>query len=65
MLVFDIPNMSCGHCERAITEAVKGLDPRATVRADLDSKKVEVDTTADRQAVVARLTDAGYSPTAP
>ena len=62
MLTFEIPNMTCGHCVRAITEAVKSVDPAATVQTDLATHQVQVDTAADRHAVVAQLTEAGYAP---
>lgn len=62
MLTLDIPNMTCGHCVRAITQAVGAVDPAAQVQADLATHRVQVDTTASRDAVVASLTEAGYPP---
>jgi copper chaperone len=62
MLNFDIPNMSCGHCVRAITEAVHAVDPLAKVQADLPQHRVQVETSAAREAVVAQLVEAGYAP---
>lgn len=62
MLTLDIPNMTCGHCVRAITQAVTAVDPAAQVQADLAKRQVQVDTAASRDAVVASLTDAGYAP---
>lgn len=57
---FDIPAMSCGHCVKAITEALAQLDPNAKVSVDLPAKKVTLDTTQDRATVAAALTEAGY-----
>jgi copper chaperone len=62
MLSFEIPTMTCGHCVRAITEAVHAADPTARVEADLATHRVQVDTTAAREAVVAQLAEAGYTP---
>lgn len=62
MLTFQIPNMTCGHCVRAVTQAVQVADPAATVQADLATHQVRVDTTAGREAVVAQLMQAGYQP---
>ena len=62
MLSFQIPNMTCGHCVRAVTEAVQTADPAATVVADLPTHQVQVQTTAPREAVVAQLAAAGYQP---
>lgn len=57
---FNIPAMSCGHCAGAITQAVKSLDPAAQINVDLATKKVVVETSKDRETVVAALADAGY-----
>jgi len=57
---FNIPAMSCGHCVSAVTQAVKALDPAAQINVDLASKKVVVETSQDRGAVLAALADAGY-----
>jgi len=62
MLEFDIAQISCGHCVRAVTEAVHEVDPLAKVDVDLARKHVKVDTEADRQRVVAALVEAGYPP---
>lgn len=62
MLNFQIPNMTCGHCVRAVTEAVHAADPTATVQCDLATKAVQVDSTAPRETLVAQLTEAGYVP---
>ena len=62
MLSFEIPAMSCGHCVRAITEAVHAVDPKAEVKADLPTQRVDVQTRAPREAVVAQLVEAGYTP---
>jgi copper chaperone len=64
MLEFDIPNISCGHCARAVTEAVKAADPQAEVQVDLATKRVQVQTDAPRAEVVAQLAEAGYAPAA-
>jgi copper chaperone len=62
MLNFQIPNMTCGHCVRAVTQAVQLADPAATVQADLATHQVLVDTTASRETVATQLAQAGYEP---
>jgi copper chaperone len=62
MLEFNVPAMSCGHCVRAVTDAVHEVDPKAQVQVDLGRKKVQVQTEAARSAVAAALTEAGYAP---
>ncbi len=62
MQEFQIPNMSCGHCVRAITEAVQALDPAAKVQTDVTKRQVQVDSTVPREALVQQLSNAGYAP---
>jgi copper chaperone len=64
MLEFTVPAISCGHCVRAVTEAVHEVDPKAEVQVDLGRKHVQVQTQAARTAVAAALTEAGYAPAA-
>ena len=62
MLEFNIPNISCGHCVRAVTEAVHAADPKAEVNVDVATKQVSVTTDSTRETVAAQLTQAGYAP---
>ncbi len=62
MYQFQIPNMSCGHCVKAVTAAVQAADPQARVQVDLPTHQVQVQTQVPREAVVAQLTEAGYAP---
>lgn len=55
-----VPGMTCGHCQRAVTEALVALDAQAEVKVDLQTKQVAVNTQASRSEVVAALGDAGY-----
>ena len=64
MLEFDIANLSCGHCVRAVTEAVHEVDPTAEVEVDLASKHVTVQSQAERTRLAAALAEAGYAPAA-
>jgi copper chaperone len=59
---FSVPNLSCGHCVRAVTEAVKAADPAGQVQADPATKQVQVQSTLPREAVAAALAAAGYAP---
>lgn len=43
-LIFSVPDMDCGGCVRAITEAVHRLDATAAVEADLGTKIVTIGT---------------------
>ncbi len=57
-----VPDMSCGHCSNAITQALKALDAAAEVQVDLETKLVSVTTTAQEAAVRAAIAGAGYTP---
>jgi len=63
MLEIHVPDMACGHCSNAVTEALKALDANALVQVDLETKLVTVSTVADEAAVRAAIAGAGYSPT--
>ena len=63
MIDFDIPNMSCGHCVRAITEALKAADPAAQVEINLPTRRVQVTSHLPRADLVGVLAEAGYAPT--
>ena len=62
MIQFNIQAMSCGHCVKAVTEAVKSVDPQALVDVDLGTKQVKVESQAQRGQLVEALTQAGYAP---
>ena len=60
MITFSIPNISCGHCARAIKDAVMQLDPAAVVQVDVDARTAAIDTSADLGALRERLAAEGY-----
>jgi copper chaperone len=60
---FDIPDMTCGHCVRTVTQAVQSVDPTAKVQADLASHDVQVASTADPARLSAAIAAAGYANT--
>ncbi len=60
MLEMTVNGMRCGPCARAVTDAVRGIDPVATVDIDLDSKLVSIDSDADISRIRAAIEGAGY-----
>ncbi|MFG6486473.1 heavy-metal-associated domain-containing protein [Roseateles sp. BYS78W] len=62
MYRFNLPDMSCGHCVAAITEALKEADALAGVQIDLATKTAQVDSTLPRDRLAAALAEAGYPP---
>ncbi len=58
---FDVKGMTCGHCERSVTNAVKSIDPQAEVKIDRAAGKVEVQTGQPREAVARAIAEEGYA----
>ena len=58
---FTVTGMTCGHCEKAVTRAVKQLDPQAEVRIDRPANKVEVESGQPRTALAQAIADEGYT----
>lgn len=58
---FNVQGMTCGHCERAVTQAVKTLDPQAAVAIDRPAGKVSVDSSQPREAIAAAIAEEGYT----
>ena len=59
--VFDVQGMSCNHCAKAVTQALRQVDPQAQVQVDLAGKKVEVESAQPRQALAKAMADVGYT----
>ncbi len=59
--VFVVSGMSCGHCERAITQAVQQIDPQAQVQIDRSRQEVRVHSQQARALLAQAITDEGYS----
>lgn len=62
MLEFHVSAISCGHCARAITEAVRRVDGEAKVQVDVPARSVRVESGADRKVLADALAEAGYRP---
>lgn len=60
MQVFNVQGMSCGHCVKAITQALQAKDPEASVRIDLAAKEVGVDSALTAEQVISVISEEGY-----
>lgn len=56
----NIEDMSCGGCVNNITAALEKLHANLTVFADLESRSIEVSSTASEAQVREALENAGY-----
>lgn len=60
---FNVTGMTCGHCEKAVTQAIKQLDPQAVVQIDRSQNKVDVQSEQPREALAKAITEEGYAVT--
>ncbi|MBI1623136.1 heavy-metal-associated domain-containing protein [Comamonas suwonensis] len=58
--VFEVQGMTCGHCERAVTHAIQGVNAQAQIKIDRSANRVEVDSSASRDALQAAIAEEGY-----
>lgn len=60
-LTFNVPGMTCGHCETAVKNEIGHVPGVSAVDVDLTSKDVTVTgSDLDRDAIVAAIDEAGY-----
>ncbi|MGY2376076.1 heavy-metal-associated domain-containing protein [Pseudomonas sp. SDO524_S393] len=60
MQVFNVEGMTCGHCVRAVTQAVQGADQAAEVKVDLAAKQVSVQSQLSREVIAGLIREEGY-----
>lgn len=58
---FTVTGMTCGHCEKSVTRALKQLDPQAEVKIDRSHNLVEVASQQPREALARAIADEGYA----
>ncbi|AKA84280.1 copper resistance protein CopZ [Pseudomonas synxantha] len=61
MQIFSVEGMTCGHCVRAVTQAVQSQDPAASVEVDLGAKEVRVASSLPADKVIELIIDEGYT----
>ncbi len=62
MIQLTLPTMTCGHCVRTVTETVQQVDPAATVKIDLPTHQVSIESAQPATVFAAALTAEGYAP---
>ena len=58
--VYEVPEVSCEHCVRAISEEVGGVAGVSAVEVDLAARRVTVRGDAEDGPVRAAIEEAGY-----
>ena len=60
---FTVLGMTCGHCEKAVSRAITGVDPQAEVKIDRTINRVEVVSDQDREVLMKAIVEEGYATT--
>ena len=61
MQIFSVEGMTCGHCVRAVTQAVQAKDPTASVNVNLAAEEVGVESRLSPDEVISLISEEGYS----
>lgn len=60
MIELHLPDMTCGHCVRTVTETVHKVDAAAQVTIDLPTHNLRIESTLAADAFKAALATEGY-----
>ena len=60
-ITMQVEGMSCGHCIRAVTNAIQGLDQSAKVDVDLAAKRLVAQTSLPRAELVRAVEEEGFA----
>lgn len=60
MQTFQVKGMTCGHCERAVIQAVQALDSAAEVKVDLAKGEVRVASDVPAERLMEAIREEGY-----
>ncbi len=58
---FTVTGMTCGHCERAVIQALQQVDPQAQVVIDRAQNRVQVESTQPRETLAQAIVEEGYA----
>jgi len=60
MQIFNVQGMTCGHCVKAVTHAIKTDDPSADVQIDLAKGEVSVQSVLASDRLIGLIEEEGY-----
>jgi len=55
-----VTGMTCGHCEKAVTQAIRSLDSAAEISISRDTNRVTIQTPIEPARLIAAISDEGY-----
>jgi len=58
---FHVEGMTCEHCEKAVTRAIRQLDRSAEVKADRSINQVDVESSLTTEVLRQAIADEGYT----
>lgn len=59
--VFQVQGMTCGHCERAVQQAISGVDAQAQTTIDRTTGQVVVQSESPRETLASAIREEGYT----
>lgn len=62
MIEFTLPEMTCNHCVRTVSQALQSVDPAARVQVDLPTHRVRIESAEPAERFVEALAAEGYQP---
>ena len=62
MIEFTLPDMTCGHCVKVVTQAVQRVDAQAQLQVDLPTHAVKIESAKPAADFAAALAEEGYAP---
>jgi len=62
MIELTLPDMTCGHCVRTVTETVQRVDAAASLTIDLPAHRVRIESQRAAEDFKTALADEGYPP---
>ncbi|QXI48469.1 cation transporter [Pseudomonas anuradhapurensis] len=60
MQVFNVQGMTCGHCVKAVIQAVQAQDAAAKVEVDLAARQVRVHSELAQEQILNAIREEGY-----
>jgi copper chaperone len=61
MYEFKVQGMTCGSCANTITYALRSIDPKVKVSADIKSQTLRVESSQDQASLSSLIEEAGYA----
>ena len=58
---FTVTGMTCGHCEKAVMQAIKQADPQAQVSINRAANAVAVQSDQAREVLAKAIAEEGYT----